>query len=383
MASPYLPTEQAIAQSSPEILGIERQRKLADLLTAQAFQQPQGQMISGHYVAPSWTQQLAPLANALAGEAISNRVDKKQQELAEALRGKQKEAVDAFTTAKTPKEKFVAATSEYAPAWLKSIGAEMLKAQKAGEGDVISQLDLETGAYNPILKGAPKYHAPTSVDMGTMGTKLIYSDGRTEIIPKGVQGPAGQVLETDSGPMLINTRTGAAQPIMLNGQPVVGGKPLTESQSNATAFGMRAKEANAIITDLENKGVTNTGLTRATIAGGVGGTPFIGERLENTANTLLNWTASAEQQKTKQARQNFITAVLRKESGATIKPEEFKVEEEKYFPTINDSPEVIKQKQKARELAIKALEVQAGPGKRQIEQLDTPATGGWSVKSVK
>ena len=31
MASPYLPTEQAVAQSSPEVLGIERQRKLADL----------------------------------------------------------------------------------------------------------------------------------------------------------------------------------------------------------------------------------------------------------------------------------------------------------------------------------------------------------------
>ena len=30
--TPYLPTEQAVAQSAPELLGIERQRKLADLL---------------------------------------------------------------------------------------------------------------------------------------------------------------------------------------------------------------------------------------------------------------------------------------------------------------------------------------------------------------
>jgi hypothetical protein len=48
------------------------------------------------------------------------------------------------------------------------------------------------------------------------------------------------------------------------------------------------------------------------------------------------------------------------------------VEEEKYFPKINDDIETIKQKQRARELAIKALEVQAGPGKRQIEQMGAP-----------
>ena len=50
----------------------------------------------------------------------------------------------------------------------------------------------------------------------------------------------------------------------------------------------------------------------------------------------------------------------------------WKREEEKYFPKINDSKEVIQQKQKARELAIKALEIQAGPGKRQIEQTGAP-----------
>ena len=160
--SVYLPTEQAVAQSSPEVIGIERQRKLADLLTAQGFSQPQGQMISGHYVAPSWTQQLAPLANVLAGNAISERADIKQQELAAALRAKQNQVVNAFTEAKTPKEKFAAATSEYAPSWLKSVGAEMLKTQKAGKGDVISQLDLPTGQMQTILEGKPDL--PSSIE---------------------------------------------------------------------------------------------------------------------------------------------------------------------------------------------------------------------------
>ena len=59
---------------------------------------------------------------------------------------------------------------------------------------------------------------------------------------------------------------------------------------------------------------------------------------------------------------------MRKESGAAIAASEFANEEKKYFPQIGDSKKVIEQKQKARDLAIKALEVQAGPtGARSIK----------------
>jgi hypothetical protein len=78
---------------------------------------------------------------------------------------------------------------------------------------------------------------------------------------------------------------------------------------------------------------------------------------------------SPEQQQNDQARRNFISAVLRKESGAAISPTEYVNEERKYFPQLGDSPKVIQQKQQARELAIKALEAQAGSsGKRMIEK---------------
>jgi len=42
-------------------LELQRRMKFADALRNQAA--PEGQMVSGHYVAPSWTQQLANLAN--------------------------------------------------------------------------------------------------------------------------------------------------------------------------------------------------------------------------------------------------------------------------------------------------------------------------------
>jgi hypothetical protein len=75
---------------------------------------------------------------------------------------------------------------------------------------------------------------------------------------------------------------------------------------------------------------------------------------------------SEEQQMYQQAKTNFITAVLRKESGATIQPSEFKTEDEKYFPQAGDTSGVLKQKQKARELAIEAMKIQAGPGSKNI-----------------
>lgn len=79
------PEEQAL-NLNPELQDVSRQRKLADLLMASGMQQPQGQMISGRYVAPSWSQSLNPIANILAGQAVGERADTKQNEMAMALR---------------------------------------------------------------------------------------------------------------------------------------------------------------------------------------------------------------------------------------------------------------------------------------------------------
>lgn len=79
--SPYLD------QNAPEILALERQKKLADLLQSRALEQPQGQMVSGRYVAPSLVQQLAPLANAYMGRKAGEDVESRQSKLANLIRG--------------------------------------------------------------------------------------------------------------------------------------------------------------------------------------------------------------------------------------------------------------------------------------------------------
>jgi hypothetical protein len=147
---------------------------------------------------------------------------------------------------------------------------------------------------------------------------------------------------------------------------------LTESQGNATAYGMRMKEANAILEPLEKAGKTNTGLISGTVGGVVGLVPLIGDKLESATGSLFNSLPqilgglSPEQQQVAQARINFITALLRKESGAAIGASEFATAEKNYFPKPGDDASTIAQKQQARKTAIRAMEIQAGPGAKQM-----------------
>jgi hypothetical protein len=68
---------------------ILRQQKMAEMLMQQGMQQPQGQMISGRYVAPSIFQNLAGLANIYAGQKGIERADQAQIDLAKAIRGQE------------------------------------------------------------------------------------------------------------------------------------------------------------------------------------------------------------------------------------------------------------------------------------------------------
>lgn len=74
------------------------------------------------------------------------------------------------------------------------------------------------------------------------------------------------------------------------------------------------------------------------------------------AQTYLPALLKSSDQKMMDAeKKNFITAVLRKQSGASIAPSEFAGEEMKYFPQPWDSKEVVIAKQNARNAEIKAM----------------------------
>ena len=184
---------------------------------------------------------------------------------------------------------------------------------------------------------------------------------------------AGRAPATPSAPVAVMDPVTGKQIYVSREQAISGkmapavsaeAKPLNEGQANATAFGLRMKEADSILEDLAKKGVLKGAV--------VEGVPFVGGALGQALPSALGGTSAAQQQ-VNQAKSNFITAVLRKESGAVISDSEFDREDKKYFPQINDNPEVIKQKAKARKLAIQAIEVQAGPGAKSIREYNPRA----------
>jgi hypothetical protein len=137
----------------------------------------------------------------------------------------------------------------------------------------------------------------------------------------------------------------------------------TEGQKLAAGFASRMEAANQILEQLEPAGGLPTELT--SMAAGI---PFFGGYAQRKAMT-------SEQQRYKQAADNWIRANLRKESGAAIPPEEMELEYETYFPMPGDGPDVIAQKADARRITTDAMKQNAGPVYRPTQGATRPNLG--------
>lgn len=166
-------------------------------------------------------------------------------------------------------------------------------------------------------------------------------------------------INSEGNPVFYNSK----DPTKVKTGEVPGGGTLypktpSEGQMNASLFGRRALEANQQIEDLLSKGVDpssyETGLQ----------------------SYLPNFLQSGGVQQVEQAKRNFINAVLRKESGATITPAEMENANKQYFPQVGDSPEVIEQKRINRTTAIQGLSKMAGP-LADNSALPTSTQSGW------
>ncbi len=117
--SPFIDPEQQMALTE-----LQRKQQLANLLLQRGMQTPQGQMVGGHFVAPSMTERLAGLFNTYSGGQLSKSVGEEQAKLANVLReaeskdvssmlaavkeGKMDEAIDIGTKSASPMAKSLA-----------------------------------------------------------------------------------------------------------------------------------------------------------------------------------------------------------------------------------------------------------------------------------
>ena len=84
MANQYI-NPGVVDPTNPEAMQIMQRQKMAEQLMAQGQEPLNGQMVSGHFVAPSWTQQLAKGLNMYMGAKGMKEASDEQKALAEKL----------------------------------------------------------------------------------------------------------------------------------------------------------------------------------------------------------------------------------------------------------------------------------------------------------
>ena len=241
-ANPFsLPTIGADNPLAPEYLALERQKRIADLLMQKGQQLPEGQMVSGHYVAPSFTQQLNPLVNAYMGGNMAEQTEQKTAKLAQMLRDQGVEEINKFSDlmATDPMAAYKYAAQSTNPQ-LQKLGFERMLPQRltVKKGEEVFDIS-PTGVKTSIAKGGEELHKIGNNlvrDNGTVvyegkgeplrvGDYLLTPEGKVIFkAPKEYAPHAPQVVDTPQGMMEYNPNTRSMTPLLVDGKPVMGTK---------------------------------------------------------------------------------------------------------------------------------------------------------------
>jgi hypothetical protein len=250
----------------------------------------------------------------------------------------------------------------------KSIAQQNLRAQYDALVPIVGPQKAMLAVMNPeagktILAQAleKKQFGFTKLDDGTIVAndpqtgRSSVSYERNDANKTGVAGPDGKIIPYPEGLDAAGRKTFANEIAKINAD-AAGGKK-TEVQAKSEKFANLMEVAEKNLKGIENEGLSLKGKMLASVPGGVG-----------------NYGQSENFQKYTQAKNKFITSLLRDESGAAIGTQEFVRYDKELFPQPGDGPEVIAQKAENRKAAIDAMKKSAGPGYKAPEApAQTPA----------
>ena len=176
---------------------ILRQQKMAEMLMQQGMQQPQGQMISGHYVAPSIFQNLAGLANTYVGQRGIEKGEQAQLDLAKAIREQKMGVLENINQALDAGD------------FKKARGIATANPEYAGQFAA------------PLIANA----IPKPQDSKVVGNTLVSPEGKPIFTaPKEYAPHAVQMIDTPNGLVQFDPNTRSVTPVMINGQQMMGSK---------------------------------------------------------------------------------------------------------------------------------------------------------------
>ena len=214
-------------------------------------------------------------------------------------------------------------------------------------------VDAQTGQEIASFPDAqdPFTLSPGEIRFGPDGKQIAAGGDKPPTLPSAVQeyeyakgqGFPGTFADWEAskkGGMSLQVDPATGQVTFQQGANI---KPLTEGQSKDTVFTTKAEGSLPII-DKFGDALTS-----------------LGESVGGNVPVLGNYMKSPEYQQAEQAGQEFLMAILRKETGAAITDGEMKLYGDLYLPRPGDAPEKLLQKKASRARAVEAIKAGMPP----------------------
>lgn len=333
--------------ANPEMLGLERQRQMAQALLKQGMTSPQGQMIGDRYVPANPMQYLGNLFSVYAGQKGLETADQQELALAKALREKKLlETTDIMKSLTGAPE---VATELAGPAYQGVAPQAIMPAVQANPQEALAKaLKSETGAGNMLLPSIIENVLPKKTQEiinweaekanGYKGTLSEFKNQMNDYQKEELK-IKKQQLGLEGAKFNLEQQKAA--------QELQYGKPLNEAQAKAAVFHSQMVSASNELGNVYSKGFnpnSPTAQAQTSMAGG-----------------MLNAITPSDAQQAKQAQNQWTEAYLRFKTGAGTNAHEVEANRQTYFPQIGDKPEQIAQKSRMRAQAEQDIAMAAGP----------------------
>jgi len=306
-------------QFSGDVQDLARSQRLAELLTA--GKPAEGQMVSGHFVAPSWTQHLNSLVQSGLGAYYGDKAETQQTKLAEKLREDKMTFLDNINSAISAGDLNKArALATARPEYGKDFIAPLLE-------NTIPKKTNEMINYEAYKAETPE------------GKRLGFNEWKN------------QMTEYQKEELRIKKAQLANE--------LGGGKP-TEAQAKAGLYRSQMVSATNALNNLYEKGFDPSSPASQVQTGLAGG--------------FFNVAASPEARQAKQAQNQWTEAYLRFKTGAGTNASEIELNRKTYFPTNMDDAGTIALKADMRAQAERDMAIAAGPTARFGAQIAPPTT---------
>jgi len=328
---------------------ILRQQKMAEMLMQQGMQQPQGQMVSGRYVAPSIFQNLAGLANTYMGQRGIEKAEQAQIDLAKAIRGQEGVALaDYMSQLQGRPAKPAPAGYELGDAGIPAVAGNPMLANMNALQNPNSPAFLKQLAIKKITEGPEGYILPEGANRVER-----QPDGSYKVVASGADKTSSDYKDYQ---IAVKDPVSPFKGSFLDYQ--VGLKKAGATHINMPTEGERKAGFMSSILDknilqMQNALGVDPKAVKPNVAASV---------VESVTgpNLLSRSMKPAQRQIVEDSQLDVLDAALTLRTGAAYTREQLNAMRDTYFPVLGDKPQAITAKKQRLETLLDGAYIAAG-----------------------